>query len=294
MTNPLGTLGFTGVFDAVTTMLSSPLMQRGLLVAALVGLCAPVIGTYLVQRKLAMMGDGIGHVALTGVALGWLTGSFLNLTTPESLAIPGALVVSVVGAVILEVIRLSGKTESDVALAILFYGGIAGGVLLIGFAGGTSSQLNSYLFGSLASVSVSDVWTTLGLATVILTVGLGLSPALYAVCNDEEFAKASGLPVRTLNLLIAVLAAFTVAISMRVVGSLLISALMIVPVATAQVLTSSFKKTISLAMLIGMTVSVSGLIFTYFFDVSPGATIVVFTIALYIIAHILRGLFKRI
>lgn len=294
MTNPLGTLGFTRVFDAVTTMLSSPLMQRGLLVAALVGLCAPVIGTYLVQRKLAMMGDGIGHVALTGVALGWLTGSFLNLTTPESLAIPGALVVSVVGAVILEVIRLSGKTESDVALAILFYGGIAGGVLLIGFAGGTSSQLNSYLFGSLASVSVSDVWTTLGLATVILTVGLGLSPALYAVCNDEEFAKASGLPVRTLNLLIAVLAAFTVAISMRVVGSLLISALMIVPVATAQVLTSSFKKTISLAMLIGMTVSVSGLIFTYFFDVSPGATIVVFTIALYIIAHILRGLFKRI
>lgn len=294
MTNPLGTLGFTRVFDAVTTMLSSPLMQRGLLVAALVGLCAPVIGTYLVQRKLAMMGDGIGHVALTGVALGWLTGSFLNLTTPESLGIPGALVVSVVGAVILEVIRLSGKTESDVALAILFYGGIAGGVLLIGFAGGTSSQLNSYLFGSLASVSVSDVWTTLGLATVILTVGLGLSPALYAVCNDEEFAKASGLPVRTLNLLIAVLAAFTVAISMRVVGSLLISALMIVPVATAQVLTSSFKKTISLAMLIGVTVSVSGLIFTYFFDVSPGATIVVFTIALYIIAHILRGLFKRI
>lgn len=294
MTNPLGTLGFTRVFDAVTTMLSSPLMQRGLLVAALVGLCAPVIGTYLVQRKLAMMGDGIGHVALTGVALGWLIGSFLNLTTPESLAIPGALVVSVVGAVILEVIRLSGKTESDVALAILFYGGIAGGVLLIGFAGGTSSQLNSYLFGSLASVSVSDVWTTLGLATVILTVGLGLSPALYAVCNDEEFAKASGLPVRTLNLLIAVLAAFTVAISMRVVGSLLISALMIVPVATAQVLTSSFKKTISLAMLIGVTVSLSGLIFTYFFDVSPGATIVVFTIALYIIAHILRGLFKRI
>ncbi|MDO5060509.1 MAG: metal ABC transporter permease [Actinomycetaceae bacterium] len=281
-------------FDTISTMLSSPIMQRGLLVAALVGVCAPVIGTYLVQRKLAMMGDGIGHVALTGVALGWLTGSFLNLTTPESLAIPGALAVSIVGAVILEVIRLSGKTESDVALAILFYGGIAGGVLLIGFAGGTSSQLNSYLFGSLASVSIFDVWTTLGLAAVILTVGLGLSPALYAVCNDEEFAKASGLPVRTLNLLIAVLAAFTVAISMRVVGSLLISALMIVPVATAQVLTNSFKKTLSLAMLIGAVVSVSGLIFTYFFDVSPGATIVVFTIALYASAHIMRGLFRRI
>ncbi|MCS4484200.1 metal ABC transporter permease [Gleimia sp. 6138-11-ORH1] len=282
------------LFDALTTMLSSPLMQRSLLVAALVGVCAPVIGTYLVQRKLAMLGDGIGHVALTGVALGWLTGTFLNLTTPETLAIPGALIVSLIGAVVLEIIRLSGKTESDVALAILFYGGIAGGVLLIGFAGGTSSQLNSYLFGSLASVSKFDVWTTVGLATIILTIGLGLSPALYAVCNDEEFAKASGLPVRSLNLLIAVLAAFTVAISMRVVGSLLISALMIVPVATAQVVTTSFKRTLSLAMFIGATVAVTGLVFTYFFDVSPGATIVVFTIFLYGGAHLLRTLFKRI
>lgn len=281
------------MFESLTTMLSSPLMQRALIVAFLVGISAPVVGTYLVQRKLAMMGDGIGHVALTGVALGWLTGTFLNLTTPESLAIPGALVVSVAGALLLELIRMTGKTESDVALAILFYGGIAGGVLLISLAGGTSSQLNSYLFGSLASVSVTDVWTTLGLSCIILTVGLGLSPALYAVCNDEEFAKASGLPVRSLSILIAVLAAFTVAISMRVVGSLLISALMIVPVATAQVLSNSFRHTVLGAMAIGGSVSVGGLIFTYFYDVSPGASIVVFTIGLYTLAHIGKALSKR-
>lgn len=281
------------MFESLTTMLSSPLMQRALIVAFLVGISAPVVGTYLVQRKLAMMGDGIGHVALTGVALGWLTGTFLNLTTPESLAIPGALVVSVAGALLLELIRLTGKTESDVALAILFYGGIAGGVLLISLAGGTSSQLNSYLFGSIASVSVTDVWTTLGLSCIILTVGLGLSPALYAVCNDEEFAKASGLPVRSLSILIAVLAAFTVAISMRVVGSLLISALMIVPVATAQVLSNSFRHTVLSAMAIGGSVSVGGLIFTYFYDVSPGASIVVFTIGLYTLAHIGKALSKR-
>lgn len=281
------------MFESLTTMLSSPLMQRALIVAFLVGISAPVVGTYLVQRKLAMMGDGIGHVALTGVALGWLTGTFLNLTTPESLAIPGALVVSVAGALLLELIRMTGKTESDVALAILFYGGIAGGVLLISLAGGTSSQLNSYLFGSLASVSVTDVWTTLGLSCIILTVGLGLSPALYAVCNDEEFAKASGLPVRSLSILIAMLAAFTVAISMRVVGSLLISALMIVPVATAQVLSNSFRHTVLGAMAIGGSVSVGGLIFTYFYDVSPGASIVVFTIGLYTLAHIGKALSKR-
>ncbi len=282
------------MLNALLTMLQSPLMQRALIVALLVGISAPIVGTYLVQRKLAMMGDGIGHVALTGVALGWLTGTFLNLTTPENLAVPGALVVSIAGALLLEIIRITGKTESDVALAILFYGGIAGGVLLISLAGGTSSQLNSYLFGSLASVSVNDVWTTIFLSSVIMAVGLGLSPALYAVCNDEEFAKASGLPVRALSVLIALLAAFTVAISMRVVGSLLISAMMIVPVAIAQLMTHSFKRTVAYAMIIGGTVSVSGLVFTYFFDVSPGATIVTFTIAIYALAHVFRGILKRI
>lgn len=274
-------------------MLTSPIMQRSLIAAVLVGLSAPVVGTYLVHRRLAMMGDGIGHIALTGVALGWLVGTWLNLSTPETLAIPGALVVSILGALTLEVIRLTGRTSSDVALAILFYGGIAGGVLLIGLAGGTSSQLNAYLFGSIATVTQTDVWATLGLATFILIVGVGLAPALHSVCDDEDFARSTGLPVNFLSILIALLAAFTVATAMRVVGSLLVSALMIVPVATAQIVTRSFRATMGVAMLFGVSTCITGLTLTYFYNLSPGATIVVLAIIIYAILFAIRPLIER-
>ena len=183
--------------DHLTLLFSSPLMQRSLLIALLVGLSAPIVGTYLVHRRLAMLGDGIGHIALTGVALGWLAGTAVNATTADHYAIPGALLVSLLGAVSIEVVRSSGRTSADVALAMLFYGGIAGGVLLIGLAGGTSAQLTSYLFGSISTVTWSDITITTILAAGILLIGVGLAPALYSVSNDEEFARSTGLPVRT-------------------------------------------------------------------------------------------------
>ncbi len=259
-------------------LLSSPLMQRALLAALLVGVTAPVVGTYLVQRRLALLGDGIGHIALTGVAAGWLAGSLAGMATPESLALPGAVVVAVLGAVGIEWVRARGRITGDVAMAILFYGGIAGGVLLIKVAGGTSANLMNYLFGSIATVSSGDLWWTAGLAGLVLVVGLGLRPLLFAVSHDEEFARASGLPVHLLTSVLAALAALTVTVSMRVVGLLLVSALMIVPVATAQVVARSFAGTMALASVIGAVVSVVGLAVTYWYDLPPGATIVVLAI----------------
>ncbi|MEO5778575.1 metal ABC transporter permease [Arthrobacter sp. PAMC25284] len=282
-----------GFLDAMVTMLSSPLMQRGLMVAVLVGISAPVMGTYLVQRRLALLGDGIGHVALTGVAMGWLAGSVAGLTPHDLLAVPGAVIAAVIGAVLIELVREKGKTSGDVALALLFYGGIAGGVLLIGVAGGTSANLTGYLFGSISTVTALDVWLTAGLAALILGIGLGLRPALFALSHDEEFARATGLPIRTLNILVAVLAALTVSVSMRVVGVLLVSALMIVPVAIAQLTARSFRATMSTAMAIGAVVCVTGLSITYFHRLSPGATIVVLAIGVYAAVAIIRPLIRR-
>lgn len=287
-------LGFATGFEDLSVMLTSPLMLRSLIAAVLVGISAPIVGTFLVHKRLAMLGDGIGHVALTGVALGWLVGSWLNLTSPESLAVPGALAVSVVGAVLLEVIRLTGRTSSDVALAMLFYGGIAGGVLLIGLAGGTSAQLNAYLFGSIATVTNTDIWTIGVLALVIFLVAITLTPALYAVCSDEEFARSTGLPTAALSIAIALLAAFTVAISMRVVGSLLVSAIMIVPVAIAQLFARSFKATLVGGILVGVATCVCGLFITYVLDISPGATIVVLAIGIYALGLIARSTASRL
>jgi zinc transport system permease protein len=279
--------------DAIAAMLSSPLMQRGLMVAVLVGVSAPVMGTYLVQRRLALLGDGIGHVALTGVAMGWLAGSAAGLTPHDLLAVPGAVVAAVIGAVLIEVVREKGKTSGDVALALLFYGGIAGGVLLIGLAGGTAANLTGYLFGSISTVTTLDVWLTAGMAVLILGIGLGLRPALFTLSHDEEFARAAGLPVRALNILIAVLAALTVSVSMRVVGVLLVSALMIVPVAIAQLTAKSFRATMTTAMIIGAAVCVTGLSVTYFHHLSPGATIVILTIGVYAAVALVAPLLGR-
>jgi len=279
--------------DAIGTMLSSPLMQRALLAAILVGAAAPIVGTYLVQRRLALMGDGIGHVALTGVALGWLVGNWSGLIPHDALAVPGAVVTAIVGSIVIELVRERGRTNGDLALALMFYGGIAGGVLLIKVAGGTNSNLVSYLFGSISTVSSVDLAWTVGLTVLVIAVGVGLRSALFSVSHDEEFARASGLPVRVLNMLIATIAALTVTVAMRVVGLLLVSALMIVPVAIAQVFARSFTRTMTLASLIGVGVSVVGLTVTYWQDIPPGATIVVLAIAVYAVAATLRPLVRR-
>lgn len=280
-------------WDQVVELLSSPLMQRALIAAILVGACAPVVGTFLVQRRMALMGDGIGHVALTGVALGWLVGSWAGLVPQDALAVPGAVIAAIVGSVIIELVRERGRTSGDLALALMFYGGIAGGVLLIKVAGGTNANLISYLFGSISTVSTTDLWWTAGLAALVLTVGIGLRTALFAVSHDEEFARASGLPVRFLSMIVAVIAALTVTIAMRVVGLLLVSALMIVPVAIAQLFARSFGRTMTLASVIGVVVSVVGLVLTYWQDIPPGATIVVLAILVYAVAASLRPLFSR-
>jgi len=257
------------------SVLAYDFVVLALLAALFTGLAAPAVGTYLVQRRLALMGDGIGHVAVTGVALGLLTGAAPTLT---------AVVVATIGAVLIEVIREKGRTSGDVALAMLFYGGIAGGVLITGIAGQSASTLNSFLFGSILTLSPGDVWVTVALAAVVVLVAVGLSPQLFAVAQDQEFAQVAGLNVRFYNVLVAVLAAVTVTVSMRTVGLLLVSALMVVPVATAQQLTRTFRTTLLAAMGIGTLASLGGVLVSAYVNVAPGATIVLLALACFAMA----------
>lgn len=260
-------------------------MQRAVLAAAVVGLLAPAVGVFLVQKRLALMGDGIGHVALTGVALGFLLGTAPVLT---------AVVVASLGAIAIELIREKGRTSGDVALALMFYGGIAGGVLLIGLSDEASNtNLLSYLFGSLTSVSPEDLTVIVGLAGLMLAVLAVFGRELFALCHDEEHARVAGLPVRRLNLLLAVLAAVTVTVSMRVVGLLLVSALMVVPVATAQQLVRGFRATVALALTVGVTAAISGVGASYYTDTAPGAFIVVLALGLCALATLAAGLLRK-
>ncbi|MFT3860552.1 metal ABC transporter permease [Micropruina sp.] len=247
-------------------------MQRALLAAVITGLTAPAIGTYLVQRRLSLLGDGLGHLAVAGVGLAFLTG-----TAP----LPLAVIVCVVGAVGIELLRELGRTSGDVGLAILFYGGLSGGLLLAGLAGQGTGALSAYLFGSLLTITVAELWVVGGLAAVVLLVCLGLLPQLFAVSADEPFARTIGLPVRFYNVLVVALAAITVTVSMRTVGLLLVSALMVVPVATANHLVIGFRRSMLVAMGLGVLAAVSGTVGSFELDTAPGALIVVIAIGLF-------------
>jgi zinc transport system permease protein len=249
-------------------------MIRALVGALIIGLAAPALGIYLVQRRLSLSGDGIGHVALTGVGVGLLLNQSPVLT---------AVIVAAAGAIGVELIRQRGRTSGDVALAMLFYGGIAGGVVLVGLsADASNANLLEYLFGSLITTSPQDIVVIAVLGVAVLTAMTGLRPVLFAISNDEEYARVSGLPVRTLNLLMAVTTAVTVTIAMRTVGLLLVSALMVVPVAAAQQVTRGFRSTMALAMAIGLVAAGAGVVVSAEADTAPGATTVLLALAAFV------------
>jgi zinc transport system permease protein len=249
-------------------------MLRALAGALIIGIAAPALGIYLVQRRLSLIGDGIGHVALTGVGVGLLLQQSPVIT---------AVIVAAAGAIGVELVRERGRTSGDLALALLFYGGIAGGVVLVGLSeDATSANLVQYLFGSLTTTSAGDLLVIAILGVAVLLAMLLLRPALFAVCNDEEYARVSGLPVRTLNLLLAVTTAVTVTIAMRTVGLLLISALMVVPVAAAQQITRGFRATMAAAMAIGVVAAAAGVLVSAEVDTAPGATIVLVALLVFV------------
>ena len=254
-------------------------MQRALLAGLAVGLAGPAIGIFVVQRRLALMGDGIGHVAFTGIAAGLLWS-----VSPVVLAV----VFAVGGAIVIELLRERGRTSGDVALALVFYGGIAAGVLLLSLADTSTVNVNAYLFGSVLSVSRSDLFIVCGLATLVVAATFLLQKELFAVTYDEDVARASGLSVRGLNILIATIAALTIGIASKVVGILLVSAMLVLPVAAVQQLTRSFKSTLAGALGAGALATSGGLVISYYADVAPAATIVLLAISFFMIAALLR------
>lgn len=267
------------------TWLDFDFMRRALLAALIVGLVAPAIGVFLVQRRLALLGDGMGHVALTGVGLAFLTG-----TAP----VPTALVVAVIGAVAIEMLRARSRSAGDVILALVFYGGIAGGVLLTYLAGNkAASSLNQYLFGAITTVSAADLrWLVVAAATVLLVL-LVFGKEMFAVCFDPEVARTQGIRTEAISALITVLAAVTVVIGMRTVGLLLVSAIMIVPVAAAQQVTRSFRETALIGCIVGLVCAVGGVIASFYLDAPSGATIVLLTLAAFVLALPLGWIARR-
>ncbi len=270
----------------MTEILSIDFMQRALIAAFLVGTVAPMVGIFVVQRRMSLIGDGMGHVALAGVAVGLFTDRSPVLT---------ALVAAVLAAIVIELLRARGRTSGDMALAIIFYGGIAAGVVIISKApDGTPANLMKYLFGSILTVRESDLVVFGVLAVIIAVTTWVLRPRLFAVANDEEYARAVGLPVLALNIVLAVLTATTVVIAMRIVGLLLISALMIVPNAAAQLLAGSFRSGLRWAIGLGLVSALGGVLISYPLNTPSGGTIVLVAVALFIAIAAGTGMAQRV
>ena len=254
-------------------------MQLALLAGIVVGATAPLIGVFLVQKGLSLMGDGIGHVAVAGI------GASLLLDTSPTWT---ALVVAVAAALVIEFLRTRGSATGDLALALVFYGGIAAGVVLASRSA-TNTNLQPYLFGSILTATANDVWTVIGLGAVIVVAIAFTGRALLAVVLDEDSARVAGIPARSLNTMLAVLTAVTVVMAMRIVGVLLIAALMVLPVATSRLLARSFRATLVGAVGVGVVSAVVGLFAARQWALAAGGAIVLVAAALFAVASIIAG-----
>jgi zinc transport system permease protein len=263
------------------SILDQDFMRLAFAAGAIVGVLAPAVGFFLVQRRMSLIGDGIGHVAFAGVAAGYLIG-----ISPVATGV----VAAVVGAIGVEWLRARRRTAGDQALALLFYTGIALGVVLISAAGALNANLFTFLFGSILTVTGGD----LILVAILGAVGLGVVAVLYrtlvAVSLDEEGARVSGLPVGLVNVILAALTGVTIAASMRIVGILLIAALMVLPVIAAGRVAWSVRSTILIAIGIGLASVVLGLTTSYYADLAPGGTIVLAAAGAFVVANFVAAL----
>ena len=254
-------------------------MRRALLAALLIGAIAPAFGVFLVLRRLSLIADSLSHVALAGVAIGLLT----NIFPPYI-----ALVSTGTAAVSIEELRSRRMLPGDAALAVFLYGALAIAVVIISIAGGFNSSLFGFLFGSILTVSTSDLWLIAGLAVaVILFITLFISELAQA-SFDPDLARINGVHVHALNIGLAVITGATITLSMRVVGVLLIGALIVVPVLIALRVSTGLTRTVVVASLTGMAVSLAGIVISFYSDVSPGGAVVLTAIGLLLIIEIVN------
>ena len=254
-------------------------MQRALITGLAVAVTCSVIGLFLVLRRQSLFGDAISHVAFGGIAIGL----FINLYP-----IWTAFIVSIFGALGITKLRESTKIPPDSAIAVLLTSGLAVGVVLIGLAGGFTLDLYSFLFGSILLVSPQDTLTILILSAAVLSIISVIYRKLLYVTFDEQQAKVSGIQVTNLNYLFIVLASITVITSIRLVGVLLISSLVVIPNITAIMFGKGFKKTLLISFLIAVYSVLGGIIISYYLNLAPGGTIVLMSIATFFATLIVK------
>jgi zinc transport system permease protein len=275
-----------------TPMLGYPYMQRAYLAAVCIAVIGPVVGTFLVHREMAMIGDTLAHTAFAGVAVGLFLNSALQLSLSPLFT---AFIVAVVTALLVELLVEHAGAYSDTSLAIVLTGGFAvGSILITATDGGIAVGIDAYLFGSLATVSTENVGILVLMSFLVGSlVTLAYRPLLY-VTFDATAARAARLNVRLYKRLMVVLTALVVVSAMQIMGVILVAAMLVVPVAAAAEVAQSFKQSILLAILAAEFAAISGVTLSYVYGIAAGGSIVVAAIAVYAVTLGLRGLAHRL
>ena len=267
--------------------LSYGFMQKALIAGIAVGLICSFMGTFLVLRRYSLFGDGIAHVAFGGISVGLFLGVFPLWT---------AFIVSIFGGIGLQKLRQSTKISGDAAVAVVLVSGLAVGVLLVSSSGGFSVDLFSFLFGSILLISNEDTIMILAISSGIIATLLVLQKQFLHLTFNEEQAKLVGLRTTLLNYAFVILASITVVTSMRLVGILLISALIVIPNITAMMFGKGFKKTVCISMGISVISVIGGILLSYFLNLAPSGTIVIITVGILIGTLVLKstGLLQKV
>ena len=262
------------MFELLVEMFSLKAMVRAGVAGLMVSLCAAVLGVCLVLKRYSMIGDGLSHVGFGALAIA----SAMQLA-PMAVTLP----VVVVSAFLLLRLSSRGKLKGDALIAMISTGALAIGIIAISLSNGTTSDIKSYLFGSILTTSEGDMWLSVGLTVVVLSLFAIFYRKIFAITFDETFARATGEKVERYNMLLAFLTALTIVLGMRVMGAMLISSLVVFPALTAMRVCKSYKNVMLCALAVSVVCFFSGLCFSYILEIPTGASVVVTNILAFLV-----------
>ncbi|GIN60445.1 metal ABC transporter permease [Robertmurraya siralis] len=257
-------------------------LQNAFLTGMIIGVIAPLLGVFIVVRRLSLIADALSHVTLAGIAASLLLEKkFLVMSGLNPLYMGMAF--SVTGSLFIEKLRTVYKHYQELAIPIILSGGIGLGAIFISLADGFNTDLFGYLFGSVSAVSRADLYTILFISAFVIIAIILLYKELFLLSFDEEHAKASGIAVKSIHFIFIIMVALVIAASMRIVGILLVSSLMTLPVAASIRIAKGFKETIFYSVLFGETSVLGGLLISYYLDLAPGGTIVMIAVVILVV-----------
>lgn len=276
----------------IEALLKYEFLQNAFLSGMIIGVIAPLLGVFIVVRRLSLIADALSHVTLAGIAGSlYLSQSFVGLATLNPIYL--GIVASVSGSMLIERLRRLYKHYEELAIPIIMSGGLGVSAILISLASGFNTDLMSYLFGSVSAVSRQDLYIVLAVAIIVFIFLFSFFKELFVLSFDEEYAKASGLPAKWVHFLFMIVVALVIAASMRIVGILLVSSLITLPVAAAMRMAKGFKQAIIYSIVFGELAVVIGLVSAFYLNLAPGGTIVVTSIIILLIVIIAKKLFVQ-